>query len=131
MYYGSSSLLSLGDFFSSTVGSVVTGVAIVVIGALISFYTKALWKFVLLSGVISLVTTVAMFALLTTIHPTQFASSFPPLRGYTTPIMRSSLTPRGTASPSYLTLFSPLSLGSPSYGTSIHGTTSPLPGRVR
>ncbi|BBG25065.1 hypothetical protein IC006_2400 [Sulfuracidifex tepidarius] len=81
MYYGSSSLLSLGDFFSSTVGSVVTGVAIVVIGALISFYTKALWKFVLLSGVISLVTTVAMFALLTTIHPTQFASSLSSFTG--------------------------------------------------
>ncbi len=81
MYYGSSSLLSLGSFFSGTVGSVMTGIAIVAISTVISFYTKALWKFILLSGALSLITTFIMFAFLTTIHPAQLASSLSSFTG--------------------------------------------------
>jgi len=74
-YYGNSTLISFGNFFSSTTGSVIVGVLIVLVGALISFYTKFLWKFILISGVISFITTAIMFAFLTTIHPAQFSAS--------------------------------------------------------
>ncbi len=81
IYYGSSVLQGIGNFFSSTDGSVLVGVGIVLIGAVISFFTKAMWKFVLVSGVITMVSTVIMFAFLSTIHPSEFASSLSSLTG--------------------------------------------------
>ncbi|MCI2415171.1 MAG: APC family permease [Candidatus Aramenus sp.] len=81
LYYNNQALLNLGNFFGSTNGSVIVGVVVVVISSLLAFSNRLAWKFVLVSGIVSVLSTVVLFATLATISPSSFAHALSSFTG--------------------------------------------------
>ncbi|MCY0859339.1 MAG: APC family permease [Sulfolobaceae archaeon] len=75
LYYNSSFLINLGNFFSSVEGSLIVGTIVVILSAGLAMLPRAQWKFVLYSGIITLITTIIMYIALWKITPTVFANT--------------------------------------------------------
>lgn len=75
LYYNSSFLLNLGNFFSSIEGSLVVGTIVVIMSAAFAMLPRFQWKFVLYSGIITLITTIIMYIALWNITPSGFANA--------------------------------------------------------
>ncbi|ARM75183.1 APC family permease [Acidianus manzaensis] len=73
--YGNSFYLSLGNWFSSTEGSVIVGIIVVFFSIVLSIIPRVQWRFIFWGGVITLITSIIMFAFLLQIHPSSFASA--------------------------------------------------------
>ncbi|BCU71625.1 APC family permease [Stygiolobus caldivivus] len=81
MFLNNNGLMNLGSFFSSTTGSVIVGLLIIAISAILSVSNRTVWKFTLVSGIISIITTIIMFYALYTINPTEFSNSLSAFTG--------------------------------------------------
>lgn len=81
LYYNNSFLLSLGNFFNTTMGNVVIGTIVVIISAVLAVSGRYAWKFILISGIISVISTVIMFVALSSITPSEFYSALSSFTG--------------------------------------------------
>jgi amino acid transporter len=81
MYLNNSYLIDIGNFFSTTEGSVAVGLAIVGISAALAVVGRLVWKFTLISGIISIITTIIMFIALASITPTSFSNALASFTG--------------------------------------------------
>lgn len=73
--YNNSVLLSLGSWFSSTEGSVIVGVLVVILSVALSIVPRVEWRFIFWGGAITLITSIIMFGVLLQINPSTFASA--------------------------------------------------------
>lgn len=71
--YNDSFLINVGNWFSSTEGSIIVGILVVIISVVLSIIPRFEWRFIFLGGVITLITTIIMFAALLQITPSSFA----------------------------------------------------------
>ncbi len=76
LYYHSSYLLSIGSFFTSKLGKIAWGLIVgTLITSAIAFSTRFHWRFVLITGIISVVSTIIMFIALLQINPSTFSNA--------------------------------------------------------
>ncbi|AWR96707.1 amino acid permease [Acidianus sulfidivorans JP7] len=73
--YNNSLYLSLGNWFSSTEGSVIVGIIVVIFSIILSVLPRVQWRFIFWGGVITLLTSIVMFSVLLQIHPSAFSSA--------------------------------------------------------
>ncbi|MEL9969753.1 MAG: APC family permease [Metallosphaera sp.] len=71
--YHSQVLINVGSWFSGTAGSVSVGLIIVLLSSVLASLPRAQWRFVLVSGVITFISTIIMFVSLLQITPSSFA----------------------------------------------------------
>jgi amino acid transporter len=81
MFIGNQQLVNIGCFFSGTLGSVTVGIVIIVISAILAMSGKNVWKFTLISGIISFISTAVLFYVLSTINPGEFSSALSSFTG--------------------------------------------------
>ncbi|WP_338604511.1 APC family permease [Sulfolobus tengchongensis] len=81
LFYGSSTLINLGNFFTTTLGSVIIGIIILAISAVVASVGRYGWTFVFTTGIVSIITTIVTFVALGTIHPSQFYSALSSFTG--------------------------------------------------
>ncbi len=81
MFLGNSELISFGNFFSGTLGSIIIGLIIIIISAILAMSSRGVWKFTLISGIISFISTAVLFYVLTTINPGAFSSQLSSFTG--------------------------------------------------
>ncbi len=81
MYLNDQGLVNLGNFFSSTTGSVAVGLIIILISSVISMAGKYAWRFILASGIVSVVSTLVLFYVLSTISPSVFSNALSSFTG--------------------------------------------------
>lgn len=73
--YNNSFYTNIGNWFSSTEGSVVVGIIVVLLSIALSIVPRIEWRFIFWGGVITLITSVIMFIALLQINPASFASA--------------------------------------------------------
>ncbi|MCH1771150.1 MULTISPECIES: APC family permease [Metallosphaera] len=71
--YNNQEFLNLGNWFSGTQGSIVVGLIIVIISAILASVPRAQWRFVTGAGIITFLSTIIMFVALAQINPSSFA----------------------------------------------------------
>nr|WP_238693704.1 hypothetical protein [Saccharolobus solfataricus] len=58
VFYNNQTLINLGSFFTTTLGSVIIGIIILIIGAIIASIGKYGWSFVFITGIVSILSTI-------------------------------------------------------------------------
>ncbi|AOL16757.1 amino acid transporter [Sulfolobus sp. A20] len=81
LYYDNASLVNIGTFFTSTLGSVIVGIVILGVSSIVSSTGKYGWRFILLAGLISIIATLITFVELGLINPVKFYSSLSSFTG--------------------------------------------------
>lgn len=81
MFTGNQELINWGNFFSTTMGSVIVGIIIVAISVALAMSNRLVWKFTLASGIISFISTIVMFYALVSINNTEFADALSSFTG--------------------------------------------------
>ncbi|BFH74026.1 APC family permease [Sulfurisphaera javensis] len=81
LYLNNSYLVNFGSFFTTTTGSVIVGLIVLLAITLVSLTGKHGWKFIFISGIISIISTIITFVTLATINQAQFSSSLSSFTG--------------------------------------------------
>jgi len=81
LFYNSSTLLNLGTLFTTTLGSIIVGVILMIIVTVVATVGRYGWKFILITGIISIVATVITFVAFSTIRSTQFYTALSSFTG--------------------------------------------------
>lgn len=81
LFYNQPSLISLGSFFNTDLGSIIVGVIVLVITAVLALTGKYGWSFIFISGIISIITSIITFAVLASISPEQFYNALSSFTG--------------------------------------------------
>ncbi|QXJ31223.1 APC family permease [Saccharolobus shibatae] len=81
LFYNDQALLNLGSFFTTTLGSVIVGIIILIMGAIVASIGKYGWSFVFVTGIISILSTIITFVALVLISPSQFSSALSSFTG--------------------------------------------------
>ncbi|NON62641.1 APC family permease [Acidianus sp. RZ1] len=81
LYSSNTFLINFGNFFGSNIGSVIVGIIVLVLSAFIAVLGKYGWKFIAITGIISIITTLITFIVLAMITPSSFSSALSSFTG--------------------------------------------------